>query len=1209
MTICIAVQYKCDSRNTSCGCGRFNVQLNSTNNLNGENAIQHSWPMIVLLDFHWPIQSTPCSGSILSNYFILTSAHCVQKISAFDIIIKAGIHYPQDENVTSHVVRRIYLHPDYTGHSDGYANNIALLELREPLNFNDNPYITPTCLPIKNSSINVSQYPKTGSRLAVIGWQSLRSDKIDIFNALKQGEIFLIGNNYPICRRSFIDPDKQFCAGILKGGIDPCYGDAGGPILQWMGNRWEQVGITSYSRCGIPGYPSIYTRLAFYIDWINSIIKNRNESLYATTTRNPPINYMCDRKKVNCGCGYRDVRLPTSRIIGGEDAIPNSWSMIVSIRGKLFDWDVKTRHICGGTIINEWYVLTAAHCVDNGITSSYSNMSIAFGMHNQLEENQTLREFDRIIIHPLWGEGERFSNDIALLHLSEPLDFEANPFISRTCRPPRMNSTEYIYNYPLNATLLAAVGWGRSSNSESPEILQQVDFYSIHHNDSSCASIFDYETQFCAGVENGRKNVCHGDSGGPILQWLGDRWEQVGIASYTLDGCGRRGYPSFFIRLAAYYDWIEWNINPNNYTTSTSTSTTTTITTQTPSQTSSLVTANSTSELPIIIYECNKTISCGCGRLDVSLTSSGSVGSADAKFWRWTMIVSIRFNDTDQHSCAGTILTDRYILTAAHCVQNQSLWKIKVVPDIYRLSTTISKTYQIDRIHQHPDYNNRGKTFENDIALLHLTESMKSVGSLLRRSTCVPKVQSLMDMSQYPSSKIRLAIIGWRITKQNQSYIANYLQQGQISVIDNKDTICSNSTIGSNKQFCAGFEQDGVDSCPGDPGGPIFQWMNGYWDQVGIISSGKCGIDGQIGIFTRLTYYYDWMMSVLDYDNETLATVTQINATKVSIVYHCNKNNVSCGCGYTDVEITQPRIMNGENAVEGSWSMFVSLRILNSSKHICGGTLLSNLFVLSAAHCVKSFLLADPSDLTIVAGVTKQSDPERHIRKIRRIYIHPNYTDQANGFINDIAILELDYRFLVDLNPVLSKTCVPPINSSILNNQYPSNGTQLVVIGWGTTEHEQPDILQQTEVFTIDKDYPICSNLINDVRKQFCAGIYQERKDSCQGDPGGPIFQWRGEYWEQVGIISYGDGCALNSSLQIYTRLSSYVDWINQVINDHSIATLTTRSSTTLTTRSSTTLTTRSSTTPRRNCALKHQLNSILSKIFIFIIFISLIKS
>jgi len=217
--ICIAVQYECDHSYTSCGCGRFNVELTSTRNLSGENALKHSWPMIVFLNFNRAALHAPCSGSILNNYFILTAAHCVEKTPPFYITIKAGIYYPIDDNATTRVVDHIYIHPNYTGHTDGYANDIALLELSEPLNCNDNFDITPTCIPTLNASVNVSQYPKNGAQLAVIGWDSIRQGEAAKFNALQQGEIFVIDNNDRMCLRSFIDPEKQFCAGFLKDGI------------------------------------------------------------------------------------------------------------------------------------------------------------------------------------------------------------------------------------------------------------------------------------------------------------------------------------------------------------------------------------------------------------------------------------------------------------------------------------------------------------------------------------------------------------------------------------------------------------------------------------------------------------------------------------------------------------------------------------------------------------------------------------------------------------------------------------------------------------------------------------------------------------------------------------------------------------------------------------------------------------------------------
>jgi len=94
----------------------------------------------------------------------------------------------------------------------------------------------------------------------------------------------------------------------------------------------------------------------------------------------------------------------------------------------------------------------------------------------------------------------------------------------------------------------------------------------------------------------------------------------------------------------------------------------------------------------------------------------------------------------------------------------------------------------------------------------------------------------------------------------------------------------------------------------------------------------------------------------------------------------------------------------------------------------------------------------------------------------------------------------------------------------------------------------------------------------------------------------------------QIGIASYGNEIAVGSSLKIYTQLSSYVDWINKVMNSTSIPVQTSTAS--LPAKTSTaSLPAKTSTTPRPNCALKHQQNIILSKIFIFTILISLIKN
>ena len=112
----------------------------------------------------------------------------------------------------------------------------------------------------------------------------------------------------------------------------------------------------------------------------------------------------------------------------------------------------------------------------------------------------------------------------------------------------------------------------------------------------------------------------------------------------------------------------------------------------------------------------------------------------------------------------------------------------------------------------------------------------------------------------------------------------------------------------------------------------------------------------------------------------------------------------------------------------------------------------------------------------------------------------------------------------------------------------------------------------------------------------------------------------------QVGIVSYGDGCATNGSPQIYTRLSVYLSWINKVLNDTIYPTTlprttrpvtlstTSRSVTLPTTSRSVILPTRSSTvalstTSRPNCALKHQLNVVFFQVFVSIVLISFVES
>jgi secreted trypsin-like serine protease len=293
-----------------------------------------------------------------------------------------------------------------------------------------------------------------------------------------------------------------------------------------------------------------------------------------------------------------------------------------------------------------------------------------------------------------------------------------------------------------------------------------------------------------------------------------------------------------------------------------------------------------------------------------------------------------------------------------------------------------------------------------------------------------------------------------------------------------------------------------------DSGSPIFQWAENRWQQVGIASSPKSYVESRTcGIYTRLVSYYNWIQSIINTCSISSTTTTTTAITtpttttpfKASIIYQCNKTS-SCGCGAIPVVLTPTRIVGGENAIDYSWPMVVSIRWLDVNQHWCGGTIVSNSYILTAAHCLVGYISNPPIDVTIAAGVTNREDPRQIRRSVDQIFIYPNYTGVKDGYRHDIALMHVNKSFTVDENPFLTKTCIHRVDPPILNNQYIKNGTDLVVIGWGTNKFGatySPEILQQAEVYAIDNEHPACAASMNDSETQFCAGLLEGGKGEC----------------------------------------------------------------------------------------------------------------
>ena len=152
---------------------------------------------------------------------------------------------------------------------------------------------------------------------------------------------------------------------------------------------------------------------------------------------------------------------------------------------------------------------------------------------------------------------------------------------------------------------------------------------------------------------------------------------------------------------------------------------------------------------------------------------------------------------------------------------------------------------------------------------------------------------------------------------------------------------------------------------------------------------------------------------------------------------------------------------------------------------------------------------------------------------------HPNYDDNAPTPAYDFIILKLN-------QPVTQKPIT--LNRSINN---PSDNEDITVIGFGATSEggSGSDILQEVKVKAVSHNTCVRQHG-NDIKRaiHLCAGVSGGGKDSCQNDSGGPIFKFDNGTPVQVGVVSFGEGCARAGSAGVYARVSGVADWIDQQI-------------------------------------------------------------
>ncbi|XP_063957511.1 kallikrein-8-like [Lytechinus pictus] len=252
----------------------------------------------------------------------------------------------------------------------------------------------------------------------------------------------------------------------------------------------------------------------------------------------------------DCGRKYEGVN---TMIHDGKPAEEYAWPWQVA----LFE---KGQPVCGGSLIDPWWIMTAAHCVDTNLLCQPESYTFKVGSKNLTGHTPVSQERKAIdiLVHPgyhLADDGD-FDNDIALFKMSEPFTLSKDYKVNTICLPTEDMDDRFSVGQDAYVT-----GWGLLTGGDvKPDTLQEavVPLYDLAKCNQSWNSIIT-ENMICAGIDDGA-DACQGDSGGPLVAYPSNdtsQFYEIGIVSWGAIDCGRTKFPGIYTRVTRYEEWIK----------------------------------------------------------------------------------------------------------------------------------------------------------------------------------------------------------------------------------------------------------------------------------------------------------------------------------------------------------------------------------------------------------------------------------------------------------------------------------------------------------------------------------------------------------------------------------------------------------------------------------------------------------------------------
>uniref|UniRef100_A0A182KCK3 trypsin n=1 Tax=Anopheles christyi TaxID=43041 RepID=A0A182KCK3_9DIPT len=473
---------------------------------------------------------TFCGGSIISDRWILTAAHCLGNDTVNNTVVYVGSNDFMDNlGRKSNIIDRAIPHEGFV--PETVHNDIALLRMNTSLKFGKR---------VQTIELATDIVPINAS-LTIVGWGRINIDgeypkRTQILTVKSIGlircENMLLDMNNTL---SGIIYDGNLCT-FSKPGEGACKGDSGSPVIR----NGKQVAVVSWGIGCAEGYPDAHASINYFHEWIQQTIAANMDQRVAS--------------------------IATNYIIGGSDAKKGVAPYQVSLQ-------LLNASVCSGSIVADRWILTAAHCFRFHKMYSFvhlfsltcpvliklyfslpnsANLTHVLAGTNDLEKGGTAYAIDRVFPHdpiPANEDDVTFPNDIALIRLTTPVKFSE-----------RVQTIEYTAETVPENAAITLTGWGRTQNAKYSTKLQTMKAVAIGVD--RCRELYGNLPYFndgyiCSLAKRGQ-GVCSGDSGGPVT-WHG---KLVGIMRSVFKKCST-GAPDMHTSISYYYDWIRETIANN----------------------------------------------------------------------------------------------------------------------------------------------------------------------------------------------------------------------------------------------------------------------------------------------------------------------------------------------------------------------------------------------------------------------------------------------------------------------------------------------------------------------------------------------------------------------------------------------------------------------------------------------------------------------